>query len=883
MSDAEETDTEETDVEEEQTYNFKVVLAEDGYVGTVHLYNINGKGASLVPHTRIEFQLKKTKEPHHNWALHVWLKFLEDANGSEVDEDETEEDDTYNNRRAHKLLQFFKFEVYGKLLSEQKITDAVQNTFALKEKPHYAAFCFPQGVYQYIREINFVAAMSANYPDYVRFSPLRFSTLKRMFNPDLPDHVGNSLRAQDQAALKQHQQQVAFIDYMEKDRCAQLIKHTAMKVGTSHAGNFDAKVKKVDAKIAKLVYLCATGQRFLGSVDQRHIAELKTSLCRRTAKALQAKQNRYGLIRPDKHMNMRFEIVFYTKELENEIERLKARLVPRKDRGPQSDEDSESSESESSDTNRGLESIDEKVKKTEESSSEPGSGDNADIEPGSGDDAETEPARRKAEAEAALQAAKKKRDAAAKAANDAKRKAEAAELAARQKRWEKVCKPYKYLALVNNGNTCFANSVIQALLRVPLIRTALENVYKQCKQVKEDKSVLCTLADVWKQQQAAPKNGEDNQPANIKKVTCDNIQSYAGGNFVPGHHQDAHDYLTHLLVKLVADSEKLGQSQPFDSAFSGQTTASTKCPTCTTHSDKRDLVKGLSVSISGQRNTVLDYIKHQYINAVRAEPGNYPVCQATANGNACGATIEQRTLNIAIWPDVLVVQLKRFTVEADHTIKSVEKVNIDEEFDTSDLYGNNKTRPTAPASVNHRKYVLSSVVVHAGKSVRRGHYYTFGKRGDDWFEFNDLNVCSLADAAGKKRVSGVLDGTNYIGNEVPYLLFYAAVDGDDQHADVPPASDGRADDEEDLHVVELPPLSPQSKASRDAENKQKLAEFEANRVKNAQQRDAEKAKQAELKAKREAAKAARKAAKAAKKAATKPTRRSTRNKRGKRP
>ena len=44
-----------------------------------------------------------------------------------------------------------------------------------------------------------------------------------------------------------------------------------------------------------------------------------------------------------------------------------------------------------------------------------------------------------------------------------------------------------------------------------------------------------------------------------------------------------------------------------------------------------------------------------------------------------------------------------------------------------------------------KKYILSAIVCHSGRSVTRGHYFTYVNKIDQWWKFDDEDVTQVAD------------------------------------------------------------------------------------------------------------------------------------------
>ena len=63
------------------------------------------------------------------------------------------------------------------------------------------------------------------------------------------------------------------------------------------------------------------------------------------------------------------------------------------------------------------------------------------------------------------------------------------------------------------------------------------------------------------------------------------------------------------------------------------------------------------------------------------------------------------------------------------------------------------------SSEDSTKYKLYSVCIHIGESTNSGHYYSYCKRGDEWYEFDDSLVT-------------LIQGKKYLNDQNAYILFY---------------------------------------------------------------------------------------------------------------
>jgi uncharacterized UBP type Zn finger protein len=69
-------------------------------------------------------------------------------------------------------------------------------------------------------------------------------------------------------------------------------------------------------------------------------------------------------------------------------------------------------------------------------------------------------------------------------------------------------------------------------------------------------------------------------------------------------------------------------------------------------------------------------------------------------------------------------------------------------------------------------YELTSIVIHAGSQLSRGHYYTYTTTQDKkWFKLNDTSVSQI-------KFEEIVRNLNILKEHTPYILFYKLLDND---------------------------------------------------------------------------------------------------------
>lgn len=322
--------------------------------------------------------------------------------------------------------------------------------------------------------------------------------------------------------------------------------------------------------------------------------------------------------------------------------------------------------------------------------------------------------------------------------------------------------------LKNLGNTCYMNSSIQCLSHtMDLVH------YFMSKKMEEDVNVVNfkrveyhlvlrfrdLLYHIW----------NDNQilsPKTFKMTLEGFVKKYVGYD-----QHDAQECITYILDiihrglstkvdmnitgKVIDDIDKLRKDgveawkSSFENNYSyiielfyGQMYTKIECPKCEYKSNKFETFSSLSVSIpSNKDNTTLEEcIDKIEENEVLDDENKWycEECKDKVNG----------LMKSKIWklPDILIVDLKRFTKKAN---KINTKINFNiESLDLTKYISENKR--------NNKKYEyeLYGVVNHRGDCYV-GHYWSLCKRGGEWYNFNDTTVSKI-------KKEDIITSDNYV-------------------------------------------------------------------------------------------------------------------------
>lgn len=256
-----------------------------------------------------------------------------------------------------------------------------------------------------------------------------------------------------------------------------------------------------------------------------------------------------------------------------------------------------------------------------------------------------------------------------------------------------------YFGLVNFGNTCYCNSVLQALYFCkPFRNKVLESKVKLKRNGKE--TLLTCLADLF--YTIANQKKKTGSYAPKKFINRLRKENEVFDNYMQ---QDAHEFLNYLL-NTIADllrSEK-GDKQAItwvQEIFQGTLTNETRCLNCESISSKDEDFIDLSVDV--EQNTSLTHCLRVFSKTETLGSEHKYYCE-----NCCSKQEAQKRMRIKNPPKILALHLKRFKyveMQNRHT-KLTSRVVFPLELR---LFNDNFV-----ADCEDRLYDLFAAVIHCG-------------------------------------------------------------------------------------------------------------------------------------------------------------------------
>ena len=336
----------------------------------------------------------------------------------------------------------------------------------------------------------------------------------------------------------------------------------------------------------------------------------------------------------------------------------------------------------------------------------------------------------------------------------------------------------RLLGLENFGNTCYCNSVLQALyfcipFREAVLSWAKANADSKKMRTDED-SMLVALAEAFSAISSSKKKFGVYAPKRLIQVLKKNNESFRGFQ-----HQDAHEFMNLLLNQIgeELDKERREKDGPelqrkgsrqgtptetqkpktwVQTIFEGILTNETRCLTCETITCRDETFLDLSLEIEENSSITSCLRNFSGIETLNKQDKFYcDKCASLQEAHKC--------LKVKRTPSILALHLKRF--------KYMENVGRLKKLSHRVVFPNElKLNNTTDGAANEdATFTLFAVVVHVGSGMNHGHYVALVKIHEHWFLFDDETVEGIDDSQLHSCFGSAQEGS---GNYSGYLLFY---------------------------------------------------------------------------------------------------------------
>ena len=295
-----------------------------------------------------------------------------------------------------------------------------------------------------------------------------------------------------------------------------------------------------------------------------------------------------------------------------------------------------------------------------------------------------------------------------------------------------------FVGITNRGNSCYADSVIQMLFRIPTVHKIVANldIYHSrvnllisqnnnnnvIKNIFKGLKILEGLNHMFYQLQNNEALGATFEFG--KSIQC------LPGKYADNHQEDADEYFNFIMTTL---KEVIPESQRhhllLDISFDG-TLKSTKDPHKTELKSQTDIESRISLPFNGKSD--LQSLLDVYFAPETVQLG--------FDDGTPGSL--ERSKKLDNLPEIIVIQLQRLSIDFEAVsrgaiIRKGDVVDMPELIDFSKCI-------SAKCSSKSTQYRLKMFVVHSGNH-KGGHYYAYSRNNNSWCTLNDSRVTMIED------------------------------------------------------------------------------------------------------------------------------------------
>ncbi|XP_059459905.1 ubiquitin carboxyl-terminal hydrolase 16 [Corylus avellana] len=293
--------------------------------------------------------------------------------------------------------------------------------------------------------------------------------------------------------------------------------------------------------------------------------------------------------------------------------------------------------------------------------------------------------------------------------------------------WNKV--ELRPCGLINSGNSCYANAVLQCLAFTPPLNSYfLQGIHSRA-CVNKEACFICEFESL------ILKAKEEKSP--LSPIGILSQLKNVGGQLGNGREEDAHEFLRYAIdtmqsvclkeAGIPASGSLEEDTTLIGLTFGGYLRSKIKCTKCHGKSERQERMMDLTVEIEGDIGT-LEEALHQYTRTEILDGENKYQCSRCQSYERA-----KKKLTVMEAPNILTIALKRF--QSGKFGKLNKPIQFPEILDLAPF--------TSGTSDKSPIYKLYGVVVHLDimNASFSGHYVCYVKNNQNkWFKIDDSTV-----------------------------------------------------------------------------------------------------------------------------------------------
>lgn len=297
-----------------------------------------------------------------------------------------------------------------------------------------------------------------------------------------------------------------------------------------------------------------------------------------------------------------------------------------------------------------------------------------------------------------------------------------------------------FVGLLNQGATCYMNSMLQALYSITAFRRMIYNMPTTGNEDIE-KSIPLNLQHLFYNMQTS------DSAVSTKSLT----RSFGWDSIEAGFQQDIQEFCRVLLDNLEIKLNNTGMKNEISQMFRGKLKKIIQAKDCPYTSSTDEYFYDLTLTVDKKKN-IYESFESMY------EPEEIKDYNTESEYGRRVVTLSEKIVDL---PPILFLHLNRFVFDNyGRPTKLNSKFEFPKELDLNKFIENSEDNI----------YELTGVLVHSG-SVNGGHYYAFLRTSleNKWFCFNDSHVTLEKEEAAINSNYG--SSEKYGGTSAYYLIY----------------------------------------------------------------------------------------------------------------
>lgn len=267
--------------------------------------------------------------------------------------------------------------------------------------------------------------------------------------------------------------------------------------------------------------------------------------------------------------------------------------------------------------------------------------------------------------------------------------------------------------LANLGNTCYMNSVLQALFSLDdFNKKILMCIKNKLKEDDEMNSLLREYLGLLLTYYKINNDASFIRPITFKKILEEKNEMFRGGG-----QNDSHELLAFLLSEYTDEKNNKFLRETIRDIICGKYKQYIKCSICDNVSITNNDFFDIQLPISNKMNPSLNDCLDNFLKEEKLDEDNKFLC------SKCNKKVViNRRVELTEVPEILILTLNRFDGQS-------RKISI-------------PVMVPKETKIHNTKFKLITTINHYG-GTRRGHYTSYISRNNKWYEADDRNIRSV--------------------------------------------------------------------------------------------------------------------------------------------